>query len=112
MISTKEERIEKAHEHLRVLVGSFLFCVKLLSISYGTTKKPTTLPVGTNYTNKEWLLIREVANKYLNHRDISIQLLFELEEIINKYQDLLFINDAVKPPPLGVGIQGISKPKY
>jgi hypothetical protein len=91
MVSTKEERIERAHKHLRVLVGSFLFHVKLSRISCGITKKPITLPVGTNYTNKEWLLIREAASKYLNYRDISIQLLFELEEIINKYQDVLFL---------------------
>jgi hypothetical protein len=91
MVSTKEDRIKQAHEHLRVLVGSFLFRVKLSRIVCGITKKPTTLPVGTNYTNKEWLLIREVSSNYLNCRDISIQQLFELEEIINKYQDALFL---------------------
>jgi hypothetical protein len=85
MISTKEERIEKARKLLTTLLGGVE--------EFYTNKKPKTLPSGVNYSNREWLILRDVMSRvvYINHRDVSIKLLFDLEEMENKYQDLLFM---------------------
>ena len=90
MVSTKNERMERAWDFLSVLVGSYIERI------YSSTKRPSTLPCGINYTNREWMFIREAAVAYRLGRDVSIQILFELKEIENKYQNELFLANLHK----------------
>jgi hypothetical protein len=83
MISTKSERIHKARLLFMTLVGSDRYA--------GSRKRPTTLPSGINYTNAEWGAIWQVANLFRWTKDIPITLIFELEEIENKYRDQLML---------------------
>jgi hypothetical protein len=86
MVSNKNERMNRARNLLHTLVGS-----KRTEITYGGRKRPHTLPAGVNYSAKEWTFIREASDAYKLGRDVSIQLLFELDEIAEKYKDHLFL---------------------
>lgn len=87
MISTKNDRRERARNFISVLLGS----------DFGKyvydRKRPATLPKGLNYTTAEWLSINVTIQVLLSspQQDISIQRLFELEEIEQKYRDHLFL---------------------
>jgi hypothetical protein len=87
MISTKEERIAKARSFLKIILGDRIF-----TVTY-SHRRPLTLPKGMNYTVSEWSSIGHIAHRVLNHNDVSILHLFELEEIINneKYRYHLFL---------------------
>jgi hypothetical protein len=87
MVSTKTERIKRAENLIYNLVGNEAY----FRISYGSSKKPPTLPKGMNYTNGEWIHIHEAANACKCARDVSIQTLFELDSIADKYRDFLFL---------------------
>jgi hypothetical protein len=82
MTSTKDERLNKARKLIRILIGNkFLF----------NHKRPSTLPEGINYNQAEWNTIDLIYRKIYNINDISIQNLWELEEIITKYTQYLIL---------------------
>jgi hypothetical protein len=82
MISTKEDRRKKAINLIDILTSNVL-CFK--------RTKPKTLPKGINFNNNEWISIETVYRLILNGKDISINFLFDLEEIENKYKEYLFL---------------------
>jgi hypothetical protein len=82
-MSTKFERRERAG----TLVNSLIGCLTWAP----TRRRPTTLPPGINYITGEWLVIELVCRQLLTGGNISIFSLRELEEILKKYTDHLFL---------------------
>jgi hypothetical protein len=78
MVSTRVERITKICILTRILLGT--------NVNFVTRKRPDTLPAGINYTTPEWILL-ENARLYAN----SIQTIWELEELFEKYKSQLLL---------------------
>lgn len=89
-ISTRDERLIKKIKFLDLLLGDR----SSMSITIITRKKPFHFPKGLNYTPKEWNIINSVATS----SKVSINDLFELEQIINnpKYKDHIILNELRK----------------
>ena len=85
MTSTKEERMFRAKSVISTLIGSHA------SRSPLGNKRPPTLPRGVNYTAKEWSNIREAVDHYRSEMDVRIQILFELEEMAEKYRPCMML---------------------
>jgi hypothetical protein len=51
-------------------------------------RRPSTLPAGMNFTNHEWFAIK-TAYKATNN--ISIAIIFQLEEMVEKYKNPLLM---------------------
>ena len=86
MISTKNERMAKGIALVKTLLGP-----KFINYSPIGNKRPPTLPKGVNYTASEWHKIRQTLQAYRAGRDVSIQYLFDLEEMEVKYRDSLML---------------------
>lgn len=80
MISTREERVMRTIELLRILLGDH--------VEWYTIKRPNTLPSGCNYNLSEWNWIND-AKTAMIFGDVLIQTIWELESIIEKYQSEL-----------------------
>jgi hypothetical protein len=76
MVSTKGERVHRARELTLTLIGEKF---------KGSYKRPITLPKGVNYTSAEWRILLQVLDKLRSNDDVSINHLFEMEEIESRY---------------------------
>jgi hypothetical protein len=85
MTSTPEQRINRTKQLLETLLGS-----QWNKHAY-SDRRPFTLPKGMNYTNKEWIKIHDAQRDITRRINVSIQLIFELDAIADKYQNELFL---------------------
>ena len=85
MTSTKNERVAKAKVFLHTLIGDQW---NYRAVYY---RRPSTLPTNYNYLMSEWNIINDVIMRLHEKKDVSIQLLFAMEEMENKYRDPLML---------------------
>jgi hypothetical protein len=86
MVSTKQERRKKAKALLYTLLG------QRWTLAYTMyTRRPSTLPKGVNYTSKEWQVMHEAIHAINWKNDISINILFDLEDMETKYRNHLML---------------------
>lgn len=80
MLSSKQERIQKAEKLIQTLVGDYQAAYRC----------PPTLPKGVNYDPKEW---RIIVNTMMNidRDECSIQDIWALERIETKYSEYLYL---------------------
>ena len=89
MVSTNLDRVDRVVSLLRTLLDynkENAICRYLYN-----SRKSSALPKGINYTNKEWNIIRTAIYDITFNANVSIQKIFDLEEIVDHYQKYLFL---------------------